>query len=569
MSGLNIYFQQPIAYYFHTTLKAPDRVELLTQILKELCQRGVKVVSVTFDGYSSNAKMCHLLGANFRDKDGNYKTFFPHPSDGSNVYVFYDPSHMEKLLRNTIGTVQTLYDGKDKIEWKYFECLERVGRQNSFGLSLKMNKRHIEYKDRKMHVRTAVETLSSTNANAMEFLMKNGNSDFADAAATVKFTRICDQLWDVMNTHRIRQDTKNIFKSALNENNQKDVFVFLQDAKKYMISLEMKHPKTEKKIKVIHSDYRTGFRGFAICIISLTAMYTELIEKHHWLMFFATYRISQDHIEILFGKIRSMNGSNDNPMPHQFMSAFRKILHQCDITHSPYANIKALAVSNPASLVASDILTIPSTRNRRSNLVEDVSQFSQQPDLSDGQTVAQNNADNEFEESYEFELIMQNNQNGYLSDSTNNSGIAHIANSIEQKLLNCPQIYCYVCVEVLKKNQKVDDKVCINTKQGIPCLSTYQICKLTDVAVNSMINTGPDFKHKIYSYVLTNLDFESIYPKFYPSQHDFEHKRFLIKFVIDDYVNRKCNYIAKQKTMESQKRYIRNKLRKLCHYYNQ
>lgn len=32
VSGLNIYFQQPIAYYFHTTLNANDRVELILQI---------------------------------------------------------------------------------------------------------------------------------------------------------------------------------------------------------------------------------------------------------------------------------------------------------------------------------------------------------------------------------------------------------------------------------------------------------------------------------------------------------------------------------------------------------
>lgn len=135
--------------------------------------------------------------------------------------------------------------------------------------------------------------------------------------------------------------------------------------------------------------------------------------------------------------------------------------------------------------------------------------------------------------------------------------------------MNSSAIYCDVCLNVLKKNQKVDDKLCINTNQGKPCLSTYQICKLTDVALNTLINTGPNFKLKIYSYVITNLQWEKIYPVFDQHQHDFEHKQFLIKFVIDDYINRKCNYIAKQKTLESQKRYLRNKLRKLCHSYNQ
>lgn len=360
VSGINLFIQQPIAYYLHTTLKALDRAELITQILGELSKIGVKIVSVTFDGYSSNAKMSAILGANFKNQRGQYKTFFSHPIDGHNVYIMYDPSHMEKLVRNTLGTVGTLYDGSNKIEWQYFERLERIGRHNSFGLAIKINKRHLEFADRKMHVRTAVETLSATNADAMEYLIKNENADFQGAEATAKFTRICDKLWDVMNSHRIRSDTQNIFKSALNATNRDEVFIFLQETKEYLLSLQIVVPKTQKKIKIVHSDYKTGFRGFVIDIISLTAMYTELVQVHHWLLFFATYRISQDHIEILFGKIRSMNGSNDNPMAHQFISAYRKILHQCDITNSPYANIHALATCDATSLVTSNILVIPS-----------------------------------------------------------------------------------------------------------------------------------------------------------------------------------------------------------------
>lgn len=100
-----------------------------------------------------------------------------------------------------------------------------------------------------MHVRTAVETLSSSNADAMEFLMKNGNRDFYGAAATIKFIRIFDRLWDVMNTHRIRRDTPNVFKSALNQENRDEVFTFLQEAKNYIISLQIIDPKSKKRAK--------------------------------------------------------------------------------------------------------------------------------------------------------------------------------------------------------------------------------------------------------------------------------------------------------------------------------
>lgn len=562
VSGLNVFFQQPIAYYLHTTMKAEDRVELVTQILCELSKRGVQVSNLTFDGYSSNAKMSKLLGANFLDKEGNYKTFFQHPSDGRKIYIMYDPSHMEKLVRTTLGTLQTIYHGNEKIEWKFFENLVNFGRSDNFGLSLKINKRHLEFKDRKMHVRTAVETLSSTNAKAMDFLMKKGLCEFKGAAPTVTFTNIFDKLWDVMNTHRIRRDTENIFKSALNAQNRNQIFRFLRDAKAYILSLKIKHPKTGKLIKLIHSDYRTGFRGFAIDIISLTAMYTDFVEEHHWLLFFATYRISQDHLEIMFGKIRGMNGCNDNPMAHQFISAYRKLLHQCEIMHSPYSNVHALAGTTAKSLVTSNILNVPSTRRLRSSLLEDVNSFAEnqlnESDVDDA-TV-------DLEETYELDLVLGNN---YSTDSTHNSGIAYIANTIEQRCLKSSQIYCNSCVAVIKHNPKVDVKLCINPNQGIPCLSTYQICKLTDVNLKTLINTGPNFKRIIYRNVLSSLQWENIFPLFFPHQHDFEHKLFLVKLIIDDYVNKKCNFLAKQKTIDTQKRYFRNKLRKLAHYYNQ
>ena len=69
------------------------------------------------------------------------------------------------------------------------------------------------------------------------YLMRKDIKEFTNAAATIKFIRIFDRLWDVMNTHRVRGDTQNTFKSALNKENKRDVFKFLLEAKKYIFSL--------------------------------------------------------------------------------------------------------------------------------------------------------------------------------------------------------------------------------------------------------------------------------------------------------------------------------------------
>lgn len=562
VSGLNVYFQQPVAYYFIKTLKAPDRADLVLKIIAELSKRGVKVKVLVFDGYSSNALMCSTLGADFKAQDHNYVTSFEIPHDKSKLYIMYDPSHMEKLVRNTLGNIQTIFADGQKIEWKYFVDLVNCSRQKNLGLGHKMNKRHIEWKYRKMHVRTAIETLSGSTANCMEFLKENGVPEFVGASASIKFVRTFNTLWDIMNTCRV--NSKDVYKSALNESNKDEIFVFLNEAKAYILSLKIKHPKTGKMVQIVKSIHKTGFRGFLIDIISLEGLYFEVIEEHHWLNFFATYRISQDHLEMLFGKIRAMNGNNDNPMAHQFSSAYRKILHQCDITPSPYSNVKALAKTN-TTLISSDILTVPSFRKLRSNLKEDVQLYNKLSTQHNLQ-LSVDTPPEESSELFNWELLTQRDS---LTDNTQDAGLVYMAECIEMKLLDCDQIYCESCVDILRDGKKIGNQMCIGTKSRKPCNSTYKICKLTDMAVNLYINSGVQIKQKIYMEVLNGLEWNNIFPEFDLYEHDIEHKYFLIKFIIDEYVNKKCAYYAKQTMLDSEKKYVRNKLRKLCHFQHQ
>lgn len=101
--GINAYFQQPIAFHFIQTLKAPDRAVLLLEVVKSISERKCKIANITFDGYSANSVMCNILGANLNATNGNFKTYFSNPHDGSKIYVIFDPSHMVKLLRNVLG----------------------------------------------------------------------------------------------------------------------------------------------------------------------------------------------------------------------------------------------------------------------------------------------------------------------------------------------------------------------------------------------------------------------------------------------------------------------------------
>lgn len=288
--GVNVHFQQPIAFYFICTLVAEERAELIKDVITEITKHGVKITNITFDGYSANAPMCKMLGADFSSKTGDYVTHFPNPHDNSTIYIIYDFSHVEKLVRNTLGDYRILWYKNKHIEWSYFVELVKHSRDNSFGLTHKLNKRHLEYADRKMHVRTAVETLSRSTADAMEYCHKNGVPGFENAGETITFIRIMDTLWDIMNSQRILGDAINNYKSAINPENSRDVFKFLIKAKQYLLTLEVVSKRSKRKMKIVASDVKTGFRGFVIDIISITAMYRDLVEDHHYMLFLATYR---------------------------------------------------------------------------------------------------------------------------------------------------------------------------------------------------------------------------------------------------------------------------------------
>ena len=63
----------------------------------------------------------------------------------------------------------------------------------------KLAKSHIEFQRHKMNVRVASKTLSSSVADALEYLMPAGNPDFANADGTIDFIRTLDRLFDLMN----------------------------------------------------------------------------------------------------------------------------------------------------------------------------------------------------------------------------------------------------------------------------------------------------------------------------------------------------------------------------------
>jgi hypothetical protein len=105
---------------------------------------------------------------------------------------------------------------------------------------------------------------------------------------------------------------------------------------------------------IISTNRKTGFVGFCVCIESLMNLYNMLTLPPFNLKFVCTYKLSQDHLELFFGKIRRQFGCNNNPTVTQFISAFKTL-----IVHS---DVQDILRGNCLPLDAVPILTVSSHR---------------------------------------------------------------------------------------------------------------------------------------------------------------------------------------------------------------
>lgn len=140
-------------------------------------------------------------------------------------------------------------------------------------------------------------------------------------------------------------------------------------------------------------------------------MYEEFIVETKVLSSIRTYYLNQDHLEIFFGKIRALNGFNDNPTAQQFAAAFCKLLANDLISVSKHANCKFTEIP-PAQL--SNILNVSSRPTRSSpNMI--------MPSKSELQHLFS-----------ELEKIEMEEQNDLNITSLQNCTIAAIAKKIEK-----------------------------------------------------------------------------------------------------------------------------------------
>jgi hypothetical protein len=333
--GTRSHWKCPIGYFLTDKANAKDQAVLIKKSLEMAAKAGLKVWSVTADGTSVNLRTFEILGCNFAGTYNEIKSSFIHPTTGEEIFVILDPCHMLKLARNALGKLQSFVDDEGNIiKWKHIEDLQKLQEYEGLKLANKLSSNHLQYEKHKMNVRLAAQTLSSSVANAIEFLDSSLKiPEFCDSKGTVKFIRVIDQLFDMLNT---RNPLGKGFKTPL-KLQTKDIWEkILLSIAQYLMSLKT---NTTPPQPLSTCQRKTFVIGFVVCIKSTISMATQMFRTPvNPFKYLLTYKFSQDHLELLFSCIRSRGGWNNNPNCLQFKYAIRKMLMRNAITASKNAN---------------------------------------------------------------------------------------------------------------------------------------------------------------------------------------------------------------------------------------
>ncbi len=192
----------PIPYFLTDKLSSNVQTQLVKIALLKTNKIGLRVWSVTCEGASTNLDMFKKLGCKFGKDFNSTASKFKHPSTQQDGFAILDPCHMLKLARNSLGDLSSFFSPSgQKIEWKFIKQLYELQKVEGLKLGNKLSSSHTEYGKTKMNVSLAAQTLSSSVADAIEFLSKGMKlPNFAGSEATVEFIRMIDCLFDILNS---------------------------------------------------------------------------------------------------------------------------------------------------------------------------------------------------------------------------------------------------------------------------------------------------------------------------------------------------------------------------------
>jgi hypothetical protein len=156
--------------------------------------------------------------------------------------------------------------------FRYYEMLEKLQSMQGLHLGTKITPRHVAYQGDVMKVKYATQLFSESTACALEYCLKNKIPGFENCAETIRFTRMMNRVFDVLNSKNLKETS---FKKPLNAGNKSEIFGFLDEVEVYLRQLKTTTKKLKKIKDVTKTNIKTGFLGILTDISSIKSIYAR------------------------------------------------------------------------------------------------------------------------------------------------------------------------------------------------------------------------------------------------------------------------------------------------------
>lgn len=156
--GVRSAWKLPLAYFFTCGITAEIQAQLLRSVFDELLSFGITPVSITLDGMITNVKTVNILGCN--TSPSSLQCFFPYPSSPvEKFFVFFDPCHNIKNIRNALCTLRYFILDDSRIQWRYIVKLHDLQSKEGLVAANKLTNAHVNFHRQIMKVSQCITTL--------------------------------------------------------------------------------------------------------------------------------------------------------------------------------------------------------------------------------------------------------------------------------------------------------------------------------------------------------------------------------------------------------------------------
>ncbi|CAG9786340.1 unnamed protein product [Diatraea saccharalis] len=364
--GICSSWRQSIAYYFcDGTVSSPELLNILKEIIPLLVETGLKPLALVSDQGStfrtcfkslknSTAQLRELQGVKHDDRI---------LIAGHELYLFHDPPHLLKSIRNNFITKDILYQGK-VASWKDILYIYDLDSKSGHTRAIpKLTAQHVDPKHiNKMKVKVATQVLSARTAAMLNYthaLHEQLNMPKETMKATALVVEFFDDLFDSVNGSP--GVSKGKLRCAVKPNSPHLQF-WRQSLKtlkniKY-IDNSSKFAKNALKSRHVRVPCLDGWNTTLQGFLGLA----KLLFSQFGVEYFYPRFINQDPLENFFGRIRAVNYRNVNPDVTTFIYAYKSlVLSNILSPHSKYSNCEE---DNGDTLIDSNYLFISNESDR-------------------------------------------------------------------------------------------------------------------------------------------------------------------------------------------------------------